>query len=724
MGDSTLESASVVGDIIRSIFSFFDRPAYLLLGLSYQLFFNVASADIMSNDTIMKFYSRVQLILGVYMLFQLAMTIIKGIVNPDEFFAEGKGAAGGLITRIFTALILLTVLMPISIPGARNEYEKQLNNNGLLFGTLYSLQHRILSNNTLGRLILGNDDSSTNYVSGDDENENLEASARIFTSSVLKGFYRINLLPKEDRPKHEDGKDDAVFNENRVCQDMDNDVLKAYTRLDAEPNEIISMVNLTCDSNDGIFSGLIESLKKLAPKLAGETNYVFSYTPFVSTIVAVVFVFILLSFTVDVAVRSVKLAVLRLVAPIPIISYMDPKGGKDGAFKSWTKTLSSTYLDLFIRLSAVYFAIFLIQDIIKNGVVISETDGLLGIFSIILIWIGIFIFAKQAPKFIKDVLGLKEEPGKLFGGLGNLLAAGAVGAGVVGGAVSKGFGTYAANKGKEHNMAKSIVAGITGGVSGGRVAGKTFLSQTKGADAGAIMNQVRANNARNYSQTSDDSTWWGRTKAGVQANFGFQNDLQKMDQKIARYQRAENAWKGIQGALDSDDWKHSDRHDSAGWTARGGYFNSGGNITSADGEVLIAGNSGYSTKELNDLYKRMEASGKYTQADLETIDKARKSAQASRFEYVRTHKSQLGDPVEQQIYQNAEAIAQTAAKYDTDPDGVWSNWAGKTLDSPGLKLGPDFKGSSFSAGRQASAIKGSAEYANVKANAERAKDKK
>lgn len=716
MGDSTLESASVVGDIIRSIFSFFDRPAYLLLGLSYQLFFNVASADIMSNDTIMKFYSRVQLILGVYMLFQLAMTIIKGIVNPDEFFAEGKGA-GGLITRIFTALILLTVLMPISIPGARNEYEKQLNNNGLLFGTLYSLQHRILSNNTLGRLILGNDDSSTNYVSGDDKKENLEASARIFTSSVLKGFYRINLLPKDDRPKHEDGKDDAIFNENRVCQDMDNDVLKAYTRMDADPNEIISMVNLTCDSNDGIFSGLIESLKKLAPKLAGETYYVFSYTPFVSTIVAVVFVFILLSFTVDVAVRSVKLAVLRLLAPIPIISYMDPKGGKDGAFKSWTKTLSSTYLDLFIRLSAVYFAIFLIQDMIKNGVVISETDGLLGIFSLILIWIGIFIFAKQAPKFIKDVLGLKEEPGKLFGGLGNLLAAGAVGAGVVGGAVSKGFGTYAANKGKEHNMAKSIVAGITGGVSGGRAAGKTFLSQTKGADASAIMNQVRANNARNYSQTADDSTFGGRFAAGLQANLGMKNQMQKYDDKIKYYGLAESSMARINKAFDGNG------------DAKVRF--TGATIKDSRGNDVLVSGTDYSLKDYNDILTRVNASGDNTL--IAAVDSAKKAAQQERFDQIRTlSREQVEANIQNGVagwssndlvvHESLETIFSVGNKYADQAE--FSKIGSHKMGDAGLNWGKDVKHDAGQAGKTADMIKNSAGYSTAKANAERAKDSK
>ena len=77
MGESNIEPASVMSDIIRSIFAFLDRPAYWLLGIMYQLFFNVASADLFSNDTIMKFYGRVQLILGVFMMFKLALIILK-----------------------------------------------------------------------------------------------------------------------------------------------------------------------------------------------------------------------------------------------------------------------------------------------------------------------------------------------------------------------------------------------------------------------------------------------------------------------------------------------------------------------------------------------------------------------------------------------------------------------------------------------------------------------
>ena len=505
MGDSQMYSASIMHDAIRLFLSFFDYIAFGLLGIMYQIFFNVSSADIFANETMMKFYGRVQMIIGVFMMFQFAMSILRGIMNPDNFFGGKDGGEGGkLIMRIVTALFMLAILVPISIPSPRNEYEKQIRNNGLLFGTLYSLQHRILANNTIGRLVLGTSDTSTNYVKfGANNSDNLKTSSRIFTSTILKGFYRINLLPENQRPKHDDTKDDSVFNENRVCQDIDDPILNAYTKLDADPWEIISMVNLSCASNGKKLTALQNLLK--VKKLTGKTRYIFAYSGFFSMIVALIFVFILLSFSVDVAVRSVKLAILRLIAPIPIISYMDPKGSKDSSFNSWVKTLTSTYIDLFIRLASVYFVIYMIQDMIVHGVVINTGSGLVGIASLIIIWIGLFIFAKQSPKFIKQVLGLKDDAGAgFFSGLGGIVAA----AGVVGSARANWRAAdeegEALNRGPVWRRVVNAGSAIAGGIAGGY----------KGIDAMAgknpgIKSVLDAQSQRN-AQRASHSTLPGR----------------------------------------------------------------------------------------------------------------------------------------------------------------------------------------------------------------------
>ena len=106
---------------------------------------------------------------------------------------------------------------------------------------------------------------------------------------------------------------------------------------------------------------------------------------------------------------------------------MGPESKENTAFSNWCKALATTYLDLFIRLAIVYFVLYIIIDMITNGIVIREGQGFLGIISMIFIWLGLFLFARQAPKFILDVLGVKSLGSNI--GLGAILGGGAMLAG-------------------------------------------------------------------------------------------------------------------------------------------------------------------------------------------------------------------------------------------------------------------------------------------------------
>ena len=408
-------NADTLHDLGRLIAQLMNWGIYILLAVMYQVFFNVASAQLFESETIKNFYARFQLIVGVFMVFKLAVSILQGIMDPDKFMNPKEGF-GNFITRVVISLALLTVIVPINVPDVENanSFEKYLNNDGLLFGTLYSLQDRILSSNTLGRLILGTTDNATlseEENSGKTEEEiqkeKLAKSSRIFTSTILKAFLKINMLPSEAR---ED--DDETKRENWYCgndlDDKGNAAIETYRRLDVDPTTLLSWEILTadCEINESFGDYVINAIPILED-FVGKSRYIFSFNWFVSMIVGVVFLVILVGFTVDIAVRSIKLAILRLLAPIPIISYIEPKSSKDGMFASWVKALTSTYLDLFLRLAIVYFVIFLIQDMIENGIVITEVGGLVGAFSFVFIMLGLFFFAKMAPKFIKDILGLK-----------------------------------------------------------------------------------------------------------------------------------------------------------------------------------------------------------------------------------------------------------------------------------------------------------------------------
>ena len=531
MFESDMVSAGTAWNILRTIFSSLDKVFFNLMNIMYQIFFNVATADIFANDMILKFYGRIQVIIGVFMIFQLTMSILKGIVNPDELFEDGKGKTN-IIQRIIISLVMLALITPISIPGASNEYEKQINNNGILFGTLYSLQHRVLSNNTLGRLILGVDSNDATFLdstsTSDDEDSEVAKASNTFTSTIVKTYYKINLIPKEERQDPGELKDDAALPSNRVCNgDIDSGTSKGfltnYKKTDSDFNFIIDSVNNTCTTDDSI----IGDLTRVAKSFSGSEHYMIAYTYVLGGITAIIFSAILLSFSIDVAMRSIKLAILRLIAPIPIISYMNPKDGDGSAFNSWTKTLTSTYLDLFLRLAIIYFAFFLIESLITGGLVINVSGGVTGGLSIIIIFIAIFIFAAQAPKFFQEALGIKADNFSLFGGLGSALGVGAMAGGTIGSAVTGVRASWAATRDGEGihkygalNVGRAIASGITGGVAGLATGAKAYAG-AKDHQASAAMKAMNQRNATSLAAGQSGSTLAGRFGSTMRREFGM-----------------------------------------------------------------------------------------------------------------------------------------------------------------------------------------------------------
>ena len=85
--------------------------------------------------------------------------------------------------------------------------------------------------------------------------------------------------------------------------------------------------------NNQVTSGaLLDHVNVTCKPEGGKEVYAFSYTGFGGVVCAIVMTIIIIGFTLDIAVRAIKLAILRLIAPVPIISYISPGQEKDGAF--------------------------------------------------------------------------------------------------------------------------------------------------------------------------------------------------------------------------------------------------------------------------------------------------------------------------------------------------------------------------------------------------------
>jgi hypothetical protein len=398
-------------DAIRLIFAAIDGIIYELLAAVVAIFYNVASAQLISGTIMHDFFSRIQLVLGIIVMFKVATSLFMGIMNPESI-GDKKNGFGSVIKRVIIVLIMIVLIVPLDIPGVdmddigdegQTSWNARLNANGIAFGTLFELQARLLKQNTIAKLVLGVDGSdSTTAESG---LESGQALSRI----VFKSFFVI-----------------AEYEGEPICEASSGSNLeKAYDLYlddDSTAGELLSIVNYTCEDGDGTVMSIFDAVDFLDLFDSGNF-YAFSYSFLFSTVVGIFCVIVMISYTVDAAIRLVKLTILYLIAPIPILSYIDPKTEKN--FQNWLKVVGSTYLDLFIRLAIVYIIIFLIREVdstLFNGTndFIAVEDGVIGTFSKVFIILGLLMFAREAPKFITDTLGLKQTSG-LFGGLTSLI---------------------------------------------------------------------------------------------------------------------------------------------------------------------------------------------------------------------------------------------------------------------------------------------------------------
>lgn len=191
---------------------------------------------------------------------------------------------------------------------------------------------------------------------------------------------------------------------------------------------------------------------------------------------------------VDIIVRRFKLLLLQMIAPIPIISYADPN---DQIFDKWKKMYISTYIDLFIKLIAISFAIYLLKMV--SGMYEENNELLLKFFYIV----AILVFAKMIPSMISDIFGIKVGSGTFKDITGMAKAAAGFGAGAAIGAgagLITGGAAFHATKGQ--GVGNRLLAGASAIGSGLTGAARGAGSGSKGNVLGGAKDIAALNNNR------------------------------------------------------------------------------------------------------------------------------------------------------------------------------------------------------------------------------------
>ncbi len=450
-------------NLITQVLLWLNKGIYWFAAKCYSLLIDLANFELFTSDQYSLFGQRIYVLLGVVMLFKLSFSLITYIANPDAISDKQKGA-GVLIKKIITSLLLL-VATPFIFNGAM------------------SVQKLVIKDNMIPNLILG-------MGSGDVVEYGAEGEEMSFL--VFSSFFRPNpaIFSDDsstcnatlfDGQKDEEGTSIGGIGSYKM-RDECAEVLKNAKGTSFDGTELPEIISWAyTDKNINILTD--SDLIKAKSEVDGEKVNTFEFHGLVALVAGGFLAWIMFMFCFDVAVRTIKLAFLQIVAPIPIIAYADPKSDK--IFKSWMKQCLSTYFDLFIRLIGVFFAVFIVQQLVYSDAFANNNNDS-GIFynALINIFIifGALLFAKQLPKLIENIIGIK-----LDGGF--TLSPGKKLASVPGVAKTLGTvgGVYAGAKfGKESGHAlRGAVGGLLTGPKGVSEKDGFLGSFTKGANNAA-----------------------------------------------------------------------------------------------------------------------------------------------------------------------------------------------------------------------------------------------
>ena len=519
---------------IKQLFSFIDKMVIFVIKYLYQLIVAIADTNVFGN-LIYDYLGRIYMFLSVFMVFKLSISIINYVINPDALSDKSKGF-GKLITNVVISLILLAIT-----PN--------------LFNMAFNLQTDILNSNAIYQIITGkklatvtkknNEKTLTLY-------ENARASAEQIAFGVYSGFvYQVEGEDSDDPSKTGD-----AFGAYCEEKDVANGCGKTVNG---------KFVEHVCGNTTCLLDG------------DTVTNSNNKYWWLISTACGCVVVYILLGFCIDTAVRSVKLGFLQIIAPIPIMLRMDPSG-KDDKFQKWLQETIKTFISLFIRLAALFFATEIIRTVMtpNNGTMTSYAGatqvgggGLTGVFVQVFIVIGCLLFAKQFPQLLSDILGIKLDGDgfslkKKMGGIPGLGAAKVIGAGALGFAGGAAANAYAGIKGWDktkgfwsnaNRLGNSMATGAFSGAFRGARSNEKNMFKAAGA---GVKGSVDARNLRAERNATGDGGikgWGSRRIAGLDKFAGVTND--DTAKIAAQRQFGEDLWNKVNSKAKGYESKYS-----------------------------------------------------------------------------------------------------------------------------------------------------------------------
>lgn len=420
------------------------------------------------------------------LIYGLIVVIFRLFTNLSQLDILSADQTNGIYQRV-TMVITIVMVFYITFefvkyvvqPDTISDKEKGVGKIGMriviailliafiptIFNLGMRLQNKILSTNVISKVILGQDSFD------------FKDAGSNFAGDVFSAFYRVDYSKC------------GSLEECQKAQNKVDDVINLFK----EDSGLLALV-------EGTWYSLLD------------VDDTIQYDGLLAVVFGAFILYVVFLYCIDLGVRYIQLIFLQIIAPIAAISYIVPQ--KDGMFQKWTKQVTTTYLDVFIRVAILYFML-LIVSILSNSLdffEMSKNGTQINIFEYLFVIAGLLIFVQRAPKLLEELLPFKGGAASIgygFSGksrfepigktVGTMLKPVAGTAGLVAGGFGGLFKREKDASGKKHlRLNKDLVKGITGNRFIDRLhRGATYATSAakagfKGASAGVKTGRFSA----------------------------------------------------------------------------------------------------------------------------------------------------------------------------------------------------------------------------------------
>lgn len=403
---------------------------YNIIEILYRVFVAVANVNLFSKDIFEAFTSRMYIVVGMAMLFIFAYNIILMIINPED--KKGTGQMSKAVKETIISLVLV-ILLPT------------------IFNYMAIFQKNVLDSQIISKIVLGNgtgedganfdcDFSSYKSLEKLDDTisiNKLETSCKNYyetTSPSVRGAYLmtptlLNAFLYPVNYSMDSCQEYIKSCDKEKLTECDSSKIK-----DEKDRELCGRFFYSFKMSQ--YNGSIGYLLNRAyfkDILKDEDQEILNFNYLYSLVGGILTIVMFASYTIMIGVRVAKLGFLEIIAPIPVMMRIIPKQ-KEALYDKWFNQLKNTYLDLFIRMIIINFALYaitLIPDVINQlGGSGDDNIVVVGLAKAVVI-LGILQFAKEAPSLIKEFFGSSGRF-SIKGGLDQWKSAGKTMSGVAG----------------------------------------------------------------------------------------------------------------------------------------------------------------------------------------------------------------------------------------------------------------------------------------------------